>query len=166
MVRLAALLLTLAISSRASAASYIDAPPIGRSTTGFALYGGEHGGGSELTYGHAWDAGASLSGVFGGARFAGVTEGYAGLSTRYVPFDTEVSPFLGALVVVDYARVGESNGVGLASAGRAGIRWREHPFELFGAFEVRHTRLSTDNDPVISTRWSIVIGCALEGAAQ
>jgi hypothetical protein len=166
MLRFAAALLALTITSSASAASYIDAPTIGRSTTAFSLYGGEHGGGSELSYGHAWESGWALSGVFGGARFATTTEGYGGLGARYVPFDTEISPFVGALFLIDYAHDRERNGVGLATAGRIGVRWREHPFELFGAFEARHTRLTAEDGPWINTRYSIVIGFALEGSAQ
>lgn len=190
----------LLLSSSASAATYVDAPAIGRSTVGFALYGGapvgaSHGderasvlggGGSELSYGYAWESGWSLAGVFGGARWssrgplsqtlrdrdASITEGYAGLGARWVPFDAPVAPFAAALVLLDYARVsGDRRGdaTGIASAARLGVRMREHPWDVFGAIEVRHARLSApydESDPLVTTRLSVVLGFAYEGAAQ
>jgi len=190
----------LLVSTPTRAASYVDAPPIGRSTTGLALYGGapigsSHGderasvlggGGSEVHYGHAWDAGISLAGVFGAARWssrgplaqtlrdrdASITEGYAGLSLRYVLWDREVAPFASAMLLLDYARVrGTYSGdaTGLAGAARVGLRWSEHPWDLFAAAELRHARLSApyeESAPLITTRFSLVFGVALEGAAR
>lgn len=159
MLRAAIVFTLLSLSSTASGASYIDAPTIGRSTTGFALYGGAPGGGTEITYGYAWESGWSVASLFGAARYASTNEGYAGVATRWVPFDTEISPFLGGSVAIDYAHAA----VGPAMAARIGVRFREHPLDLFGAFEARHSRLSDDT---ITTRYAIVIGIALEGAAQ
>lgn len=161
------------VSSTASAESYVDAPAIGRSTTGVAIYGGTplrgshdvEGGGTEVHYGHTWDTGFSVAGVFGGARWSSMTEGYSGVSLRYVPGDAGVAPFLGTMFLLDYARMPESSAVGLATAARLGVRFREHPWDLFGAFEIRNTRLAGD-DPLVITRLSIVIGAALEGPAQ
>jgi hypothetical protein len=190
----------LLATTPASAATYVDAPPIGRSTTGIAIYGGAPlgssngderasvlgGGGSEVHYGHAWESGFSIAGVFGGARWssrgplaqtlrdrdASITEGYAGLSFRYVLSDREVAPFVSALVLLDYARVRGTyagDATGLASAARVGLQWREFPWDVFGAAELRHARLSApydESDPLITTRFSIVFGVALEGAAR
>lgn len=187
-------------STTASAATYVDAPTIGRSTYGFSMYGGaplgsSHGderasvlggGGSELHYGYAWESGVSLAGVFGGGRWssrgplaqtlrdrdASITEGYAGMSLRYVLWDSEVAPFLSGMVLLDYARVrGTYSGdaSGLATAARAGLRWREHPWDLFSAVELRHARLSApydESDPLITTRFSIVFGVSFESTAH
>jgi opacity protein-like surface antigen len=196
-------LLTAAVllfSTTASAATYVDAPTIGRSTVGFSMYGGaplgsSHGderasvlggGGSELHYGYAWESGFALASVFGGGRWssrgplaqtlrdrdASITEGYAGVSMRYLLWDSEVAPFIGGMVLLDYARVrGTYSGdaSGLATAARAGLRWREHPWDLFGAVELRHARLSApydESDPLITTRFSLVFGVAFESAAH
>jgi hypothetical protein len=190
----------LLITSNSAATTYVDAPTVGRSTTGLALYGGaplgsSHGderasvlggGGSELHYGYAWESGLSLTSVFGGARWssrgplaqtlrdrdASITEAYAGIGLRYVAWDSEVAPFVGAMVLLDYARVrGTYNGdaSGIATAARAGLRWREHPWDLFGAIELRHARLSApydESDPLITTRLSLVFGVAIEGSAH
>lgn len=198
-MRLVALAVVLFASS-ASAASYVDAPTIGRTTTGLALYGGapigsSHGddrasvlggGGTELSYGYAWESGWSLAGVFGGARWssrgplsqtlrdrdASITEGYAGVSARVVLGESTVAPFACGMLLLDYARVsGAQSGdaAGLASVGRAGLRMREHPWDLFAAIELRHARLSAPydgSDPLVTTRLSIVLGFAVEGAAQ
>ncbi len=188
------------LTSSASAATYVDAPSIGRSAVGFALYGGapvgaSHGderasvlggGGSELSYGYAWESGWSLAGVFGGARWssrgplsqtlrdrdASITEGYGGVGVRFAPWDAPVAPFVSALALLDYARVSgtyRGDATGIASAGRIGVRMREHPWDLFAAIELRHARLSApydESDPLVTTRLSIVLGFAYEGAAQ
>lgn len=204
MFRLAAVA-TLALSSvcgvcgLASAASYVDAPAIGRTTTGFALYGGAPigasgddrasvlgGGGTEVHYGYAWDSGWSLTSVFGGARWssrgplaqtlrdrdASITEGYAGIGFRWVPWDTEVAPFVATMLLLDYARVRgtyEGDATGLAGAARMGLRFRDHPWDVFGALELRHARLSApyeESDRLITTRLSIVFGVAWESGIQ
>lgn len=191
---------SLLLTTPASAATYVDAPPIGRSTTGLSIYGGaplgsSHGderasvlggGGTEVHYGHAWESGVSLAGVFGGARWssrgplaqtlrdrdASITEGYAGLSLRCVFWDAEVAPFATAMVLLDYSRVrGTYSGdaTGLATAARLGLRWREFPWDLFAAAELRHARLSApydESDPLITTRFSLVFGVAIEGAPR
>lgn len=200
MLRTALTALILSLASSASAATYIDAPTVGRSTTGVALYGGtplgsSHaddrasvigGGGSELHYGYAWESGWSLAGVFGGARWsskgplaqtlrdrdASITEAYSGVALRYVPWDAEVAPFVSAMVLLDYARVSgtyRGDATGIAMAARAGLRWREHPWDVFGAVELRHARLNApydEADPMITSRVSIVFGVAIESAAH
>jgi hypothetical protein len=199
-VALAITLFASSASSSAWGASYVDAPTIGRSTTGLALYGGapigsSHGddrasvlggGGTELTYGHAWESGWSLAGVFGGARWssrgplsqtlrdrdASITEAYGGLAARLVWWDATIAPFTTGMVLVDYAHVSgtqKGDAAGLATVGRLGLCMREHPWDLFGAIELRHARLSApydESDPLITTRFSIVLGFAVEGAAQ
>ncbi len=190
----------LILTTPASATTYVDAPAIGRSTTGFTMYGGaplgsSHGderasvlggGGSELHYGYAWESGLSLMGVFGGARWssrgplaqtlrdrdASITEGYAGLGLRYTLWDSEVAPFIGGLLLLDYARVSGTyagDATGIATATRLGLRWREHPWDVFGALELRHARLSApydESDPLITTRLSVVFGVAFESNAH
>ena len=189
------------LATTASAATYVDAPAIGRTTTGFALYGGAPmgasddsrasvlaGGGTEVHYGYAWDSGWSLTSVFGGARWssrgplaqtlrdrdASITEGYAGLGCRWVFLgaDSEVAPFIGAMLLLDYARVRgtyEGDATGLAGAARIGLRFRDHPWDVFGAVELRHARLSApydESDKLITTRLSMVFGVAWESGIQ
>jgi hypothetical protein len=190
----------LLLTTPAAATTYVDAPPVGRSTTGLALYGGSPlgpsrgderasvlgGGGSEVHYGYAWESGLSLAGVFGGARWssrgplaqtlrdrdASITEGYAGVSLRYVLWDSEVAPFVGSMLLLDYARVSgtySGDASGIATAVRVGLRWSEHPWDVFGALELRHARLSApydESDPLITTRLSVVFGVAIDGSAH
>ncbi|MBI2395900.1 MAG: hypothetical protein HYV09_40425 [Deltaproteobacteria bacterium] len=200
MLRLPILCLVLLVSASASAASYVDAPALGRSTVGFSVLGGTPvgraeaddrasvlgGGGSELTWGYAWESGFSLAGAFGAARWssrgplaqtlrdrdASITEGWAGLSFRHALADADVAPFWGGALVLDAARVSgarSGSASGLAAAARVGLRWRDHPWDLFGAVEVRRAWLSApydEADRLAFTRLSVVIGVALEGPVR
>ncbi len=187
-------------SSRARAASYVDAAPLARSTAGVALLGGTPlgrsdadarasvigGGGSELAYGVAWESGWSLAGLVGAARWssrgplsqtlrdrdASLLEGWAGVGVRRAFGDGEVAPFLGASLLLDALRVrGTYSGdaSGLAVGARAGIRWRELPWNVWAAVDVRHARLSApydEADRVTTTRLALLFGVDFEGALR
>lgn len=133
----------------ARAASYVDAPPLARSTVGAAILGGTPlgrsdedarasvigGGGSEVAYGVAWESGWSLAGLLGAARWssrgplsqtlrdrdASLLEGWAGLGVRRTFGDAEVAPFLGASLLLDVLRV-RGTYAGDASGLAAGLR--------------------------------------------
>lgn len=144
------------------------------------------GGGSELAWGYAWESGFSLAGVMGGARWsskgalaqtlhdrdASITEGWAGLSFRHVLGRGELAPFWGGALVVDWARVSgtwQGDATGLAAAGRVGLRYSDHPWDVFAAFEARRAWLSApydESDRLIYTRLSVVIGVGLDGPVR
>jgi len=193
-------LVLLLIPLPARAETYVDAPALGRSTVAFAVLGGTPvgpseadarasvvgGGGSELSWGYAWESGFSLAGVMGGARWssrgplaqtlrdrdASITEAWAGVSFRHVLGAGAVAPFYGGALVVDYARVRgtwEGDASGLATAARVGLRWSDHPWDVFGAFEVRRAWLSApydEADRLAFTRMSVVLGIGLDGAVR
>jgi hypothetical protein len=166
----------------ASAATYVDTPPLGRTSNGVSLYGGTTGGGADLLFGYAWINGWSVHGVAGGARWssrgalaqtlndddASLLEGYAGVSLRYSFFDREVSPFIGGMLLADYTRVrgayaGDASGA--LVGGQLGLRWHDLPWDLWAAVDVRHARLSSpyeDADRIVTTRISVLLGVALE----
>jgi hypothetical protein len=145
------------------------------------------GGGSELQLGWLWSNGFGLAGVFGAARWssrgalgqtlrdrdASLLEGYAGVSARFVFVpEAEVSPFVSGLLAVDVLRVRGSNqgdAIGLAAGGALGLRWFEAPWDLWGAIDLRHGRLSApydDAERIVTTRLSVVVGVAFEGALR
>lgn len=144
------------------------------------------GGGSELAWGYAWESGISLAGVMGAARWsskgplaqtlrdrdASITEAWAGVALRHVLGGGELAPFYGGALLVDWARVRgtyEGDASGLAAAGRVGVRWNDHPWDVFGAFEVRRAWLSApyeESDRLAWTRLSIVLGVGLDGAIR
>lgn len=144
------------------------------------------GGGTELSWGYSWESGISLAGVTGGARWssrgplaqtlrdrdASITEGWAGISFRHVIGGGELSPFYGGVAAVEWARVSGArtgDASGLAGAVRVGLRWHEHPWEVFGALEARRAWLSApydESDKLAYTRVSIVLGVGLEGAVR
>ncbi len=144
------------------------------------------GGGSELAWGYSWESGVSLAGVMGGARWssrgplaqtlrdrdASITEGWAGLSFRHVLGSGELAPFYGASLVADWARVRgtrEGDATGVASAARVGLRFHDHPWDVFGAVEARRAWLSApydESDRLVFTRVSIVLGIGLDGAIR
>jgi len=145
-VRTLIALLAVLFPAVASAATYVDTPALGRASNGLSLYGGTTGGGADFLFGYAWLNGWSLHGVAGGARWssrgalaqtlhtdeATLTEGYAGVSGRYAFFDREVSPFIGAMVLANYARVSgavSGDAIGAMFGGQLGLRWHDSPWD-------------------------------------
>jgi hypothetical protein len=128
---LASLLLLAAFPARA--ATYVDAPPVARSTFGVAVLAGTSldgplgsspggfvgGGGAEVAYGTSWESGWCLRAILGGAswsarsplgiavrdRDASLFEGWTGLAVRRTFGDGEVAPFVSASLALDVLRV-------------------------------------------------------------
>jgi hypothetical protein len=144
------------------------------------------GGGSELAWGYAWESGIALSGVMGAARWssrgvlaqtlrdrdASIAEAWGGVGYRHVIGAAELSPFYGASLTADWAWVRgaqPSDASGLAAAARVGLRWHEHPYDVFGALEARRAWLSApydDGDRLTFTRIAVVLGVGLDGPAR